>query len=88
MNEDPVEMLEIILEEYKSTEKGPGDSNREKVAVCMSRAAAVPYGRPLEITEIRDLIDKLFQCANPNYTPSGKAIISIITLDELEKRLR
>ncbi len=88
MNEDPVEMLEIILEEYKSTEKVPGGSNREKVAVCMARAAAVPYGRSLEITEIRDLIDKLFQCANPNYAPSGKAILSIITLDELEKRLR
>ena len=88
MNEDPVEMLEIILEEYKSTEKQPGESNREKVAVCMARAAAVPYGIPLEITEIRDLVDKLFQCSNPNYTPSGKAIISIINLEELEKRLR
>jgi DNA mismatch repair protein MutL len=88
MNEDPVEMLEIILEEYKSTEKEPGESNREKIAACMSRAAAVPYGRTLDITEIRELVDKLFQCANPNYAPSGKAIINIITLEELEKRLR
>ena len=88
MNEDPVEMLEIILEEYKSTEKEPGESNREKIAVCMSRAAAVPYGRTLDITEIRELVDKLFQCANPNYAPSGKAIINIITLEELDKRLR
>ncbi len=88
MNEDPVEMLEIILEEYKSTEKAPGESNREKVAVCMARAAALPYGRVLDIIEIRDLVDKLFLCSNPNYAPSGKAIISIITLEELEKRLR
>ncbi len=88
MNEDPREMIEIILEEYKTTEKDPGDSNRDKIAICMSRAAAVPYGRTLEIPEIRELVDKLFQCTNPNYSPSGKAIISIITLDELDKRLR
>ncbi|MEA1887946.1 MAG: DNA mismatch repair endonuclease MutL [Bacteroidota bacterium] len=88
MNEDPVEMLEIILEEYKTTEKNPGESNREKVAACMSRAAAVPYGKALEIPEIRELVDKLFRCTNPNYSPSGKAIISILTLEELDKRLK
>jgi len=88
MNEDPREMIEIILEEYKSTEKDPGDGNRDKIAACMSRAAAVPYGKTLEIPEIRELVDKLFQCTNPNYSPSGKAIVSIITLDELDKKLR
>ena len=88
MNEDPIEMIEIILEEYKTTEKEPGESNREKVAACMARAAAVPYGKILEMAEIRELVDKLFQCTNPNYSPSGKAIISIITLDELERRLK
>ncbi|MFP4489194.1 MAG: DNA mismatch repair endonuclease MutL [Bacteroidales bacterium] len=88
MNEDPREMLEIIIEEYKTTEKEPGDSNKEKIAACMARAAAVPYGKGLEAEEIRELIDKLFQCTNPNYAPSGKTIISIITLDELDKRLK
>lgn len=88
MNEDPIEMLEIILEEYKTTEKEPGEGNREKIAACMARAAAVPYGRTLEIEEIRELVDKLFQCTNTNYSPSGKTIISIMTQEELEKRLR
>ncbi|MDT8402220.1 MAG: DNA mismatch repair endonuclease MutL [Bacteroidales bacterium] len=88
MNEDPVEMIEIILEEYKTMEKDPGENNREKIATCMARAAAVPYGRKLEIPEIRELVDKLFRCTNPNYSPSGKPIVSIITLEELDKRLR
>lgn len=88
MNEDPREMLEIILEEYKNTEKKPGESNRDKVALCMSRAAAVPYGRALAIQEISELIDKLFQCKDHNYSPSGKPIISIITLEELDKKMK
>jgi DNA mismatch repair protein MutL len=88
MNEDPAEMIEIILEEYKTMAKEAGESNREKIATCMARAAAVPYGRSLEAEEIRELVDKLFQCTNPNYSPSGKAVISIITMDELDKRLK
>ena len=88
MNEDPREMLEIVIEEYKTTEKDPGQTNKEKIALCMSRAAAVPYGKKLEIPEMRELIDKLFQCMNPNYAPSGKAIISIVTLEELDRRLK
>jgi len=88
MNEDPVEMIEIILEEYKTMEKDPGESNREKIAACMARAAAVPYGRTLEMPEIREIVDKLFLCTNPNYSPSGKPIVSIITLEELDKKLR
>jgi len=88
MNEDPREMLEIVIEEYKTTEKDPGQTNKEKIALCMSRAAAVPYGKKLEIPEMRELIDKLFQCMNPNYAPSGKTIISIVTLEELDRRLK
>lgn len=88
MNEDPAEMIEIILEEYKTMDKEPGESNREKIAACMARAAAVPYGRSLEMPEIIELVDKLFQCTNPNYSPSGKPVISIITMEELDKRLR
>lgn len=88
MNEDPVEMLEIIIEEYKTVEKDPGESNKERIAMCMSRATAVPYGKKLDTGEIRELVDKLFQCTNPNYSPSGKPVLNIITLDEVDKRLK
>jgi len=88
MNEDPVEMLEIIIEEYKTVEKDPGESNKERIAMCMSRATAVPYGKKLDPGEIRELVDKLFQCTNPNYSPSGKPVLNIITLDEVDRRLK
>ncbi len=88
MNEDPREMIEIILEEYKTTERVNEKKNTEKIAKCMARASAVPYGKELGPEEIRELIDKLFQCTNPNYSPAGKPVISIITLEEIEKRLK
>jgi DNA mismatch repair protein MutL len=33
-----------------------------------------------------DLIDRLFACANPNFTPDGKRITTTLSLEELEKR--
>jgi len=36
--------------------------------------------------EAQRLVDALLQSDNPEYTPGGKKIISIIGADELEKR--
>lgn len=87
-NDDPVEMLEILLEEYKSTGNDPNISPREKLARSMARAAAIPYGRPLAEEEMRELFDTLFACSTPNWSPSGKPVVNIITVEELDKRLK
>lgn len=87
-NDDPHEILEVLLEEYKLTEREPAENNKERIAACMARATAVPYGRPLVYEEIAELVDRLFLCKNPNYSPGGKPVMNIITLEELDKRLK
>ncbi|MCU0362022.1 MAG: DNA mismatch repair endonuclease MutL [Bacteroidales bacterium] len=88
INEDPVEMLEILLEEYKKSESDPGRALIEKVAAGMAGASAIPYGKPLSRSEMENLFDMLFSCSAPNYSPGGKPVISIITLEEVDKRFR
>lgn len=87
-NDDPSEMLEILLQEYKSTQQDPASERKEKIASSLARASAVPYGRHLSNDEMQELFDTLFASATPNYTPDGKAVVNIITLDELDKRLK
>jgi len=87
-NDDPVEMLEILLEEYKATGNDPNISPREKIAISMARAAAISYGRTLAEEEMRELLDTLFACSMPNWSPTGKPIVNIITIEELDKRLK
>lgn len=87
MNDDPAEVIEIFIEEYKSTGNEPGLSAREKMARSMSRAAAMPYGKTLSNREMDDLFNTLFTCNSPNWSPSGKPAVSIITLEELDKRV-
>jgi DNA mismatch repair protein MutL len=85
---DPVMMLEILLEEFKKTQSDPATGIREKVASAMAGASAIPYGKVLMKNEMEDLFDTLFLCKAPNYSPKGKAVINILTLEEIDKRLR
>ena len=85
---DPVEMLEILLEEYKKTQSDPSTGSKEKIAAAMAGAAAIPYGKVLLKSEMEDLFDNLFACKSPNYSPKGKSVINILTLDDIDKRFR
>ncbi len=87
-NDNPAEMLEILIQEYKSTQQSPDQENNERVAISLARATAIPYGRHLTGEEMQELFDTLFACSTPNYSPSGKAIVTIITLEELDKRMK
>ena len=85
---DPLEMLEILLEDYKSTQEAPISGAKEKVAAAMAGAAAIPYGKILNQTEMENLFDTLFACQSPNYSPKGKPVISILTLEDIDKRFK
>jgi DNA mismatch repair protein MutL len=85
---NPIEMLEILLEDYKNTQADPSKGAKEKVAAAMSAASAIPYGKVFNQNEMEDLFDALFSCRAPNYSPGGKPVISIITLEEIDKRFK
>lgn len=85
---DPLEMLEILLEDYKNSEADPSKGAKEKIAAAMAGASAIPYGKTLNNNEMEDLFDTLFACQAPNYSPKGKPVIAIITLEEIDKRFK
>jgi DNA mismatch repair protein MutL len=85
---DPVEMLEILLEDYKNTQSVPSVGAKEKIAAGMACASAIQYGKVLTQGEMEDLFDTLFACQSPNYSPKGKPVIIIISLDEIDKRFK
>ncbi len=86
--EDPAEMLEIIIEEYKNSQSDPATLAKDKVAAAMASASAIHYGKQLTIKEMEVFFDMLFACKAPNYSPRGKPVINIITLEEIDKRYK
>jgi DNA mismatch repair protein MutL len=54
----------------------------------MAGAAAIPYGKVLTQGEMEDLFDTLFACQSPNYSPKGKPVIIILTLEDIDKKFK
>ena len=84
----PQEVIESLLEEYKQSVPDVKEKAREKVAVSLAKASAINYGQTLQPDEINELIDNLFACQTPNYSPTGKKILSILPIDDFEKMLK
>ena len=84
-NPSPVGILEKVLEEYKSSPMDTGGKVREHVATSLARAAAVKYGTELKPEEMNHLIDNLFACEIPGYSPDGKPVLSIVPVDLIDK---
>lgn len=83
-----VDTLEMMIEQFKSL-KGELDMGiPEKIARSTAQSSAISYGQQLSEQEMQELTDHLFACENPNYTPSGKLIVRIMDLDELDKQFK
>ncbi|MDP3641861.1 MAG: DNA mismatch repair endonuclease MutL [Bacteroidota bacterium] len=84
----PIEIIESLLEEYKNSPVNLQEKARETVAISLAQASAIPYGQTLKTGEISELIDNLFACQTPNFSPKGKKILSIMPLEDFEKLLK
>ena len=87
-NPDPKALIEKLLEEYKNTFGDIKTSAKERLARSMAAATSINYGKNLKPEEMNALVDELFACENPNYSPTGKMIIAIINMEELDTKLK
>jgi len=85
-NYSPTVLIEHFLEIFKGTEGDIKNDAREKIAKSLSQAAAIDYESNMTVIEMKSLIDNLFCCQVPGFSPSGKNIIQIMNMDEIEKR--
>ncbi len=81
----PEIIVEKLLEEYKNSPVDARAKAKEQVAISLAKASALDYGTELKQKEIDHLIDNLFACATPNYSPEGKKVLNIIPLEDIEK---
>lgn len=81
----PEIIVEKLLEEYKNSPVDARKKAKEQVAISLAKASALEYGVELKKEEIEHLIDNLFACATPNYSPEGKKVINILPLEDIEK---
>ena len=94
----PAAAVEGLLMQIK--EEGPSlrDNHRERLAAAMARSccAALFAGNNsggasssnVSAVEADALVRQLFACDEPNYTPDGRPVMTVISAVEAEKRLK
>ncbi|MFO7668615.1 MAG: DNA mismatch repair endonuclease MutL [Bacteroidales bacterium] len=83
-----VETLEMMIEQFKSLNGEVDMGMPEKIARSTARSSAISYGQQLSEQEMQELTDQLFACENPNYTPTGKLIVRIMDVEELDNQFK
>ena len=80
-----VSLLQEIVAD--ATEKGCTSATdiHSTLALGMARRSAVTYGEVLGNEEMETLVNDLFASSNVNYTPDGKAILSILPQRDIEQ---
>ncbi|WP_300701385.1 DNA mismatch repair endonuclease MutL [Bacteroides sp.] len=82
---NPVELVRSMV--HTAIEKG--NDVKEEVhtilALTLARAAAIVYGQVLSNDEMANLVDNLFACPTPNYTPDGRIVLSTLKEEDIEK---
>ncbi|MBK6285021.1 MAG: DNA mismatch repair endonuclease MutL [Draconibacterium sp.] len=81
----PELVVEKLLEEYKNSPVNARSKAKEQIAISLSKASSLDYGTDLKQEEIDHLIDNLFACATPNFSPEGKRVLTIIPVTDIEK---
>ena len=82
----PVDLIRNMV--HTAQEKGA--DVREEVqsilALTLARSAAIVYGQALSEEEMANLVDSLFACQTPGYTPDGRTVLITVKEEEIEKR--
>ena len=83
---DPKETLFNLLFYYKSTSTDLKSRYYDNLAKGLAKVTAIGYGKSLTSEEMREIVDQLFACRTPNFSPDGKNVIVTLTLEEIEKK--
>lgn len=77
------EAFEGLIEQYKFHKAELSLDRQESMARAMARQSAIKAGQHLAGQELQAIIDQLFACSNPNYTPGGKLIFYMLNVDQI-----
>lgn len=72
-------LLEGLIEQFKKNQSELQLPMQENLARAMAKRTSLHAGEKLGVEEMEALVERLFACTNPNYSPEGKP--TFFTLD-------
>lgn len=81
----PVELVRTMVSNAAERGGSVRSDVQNAIALTLANSAAIVYGQALSPEEMADLIDRLFSCQTPNYTPDGLAVLTTISEADIQK---
>ena len=81
-------IIDILLEQYKHFSNEVKFSKREKLIRSLARQQSIKTGVQLTEREMRQLVNNLFACEQPNVTPDGNPTYLEFKQEQLEKMFK
>jgi len=85
---DAKDLVERVIASFQDRPVDLMEEIKSQLALVLAQSSAVNYGISLKQEEMNALFNQLFACQNPGYSPSGKKIISIMAMWDIEKLLK
>lgn len=82
--ENEKELFEALIEQYKQSKNDLEISAGEHLMRTLAKRTASNQMRKMEVKEMEELINQLFNCANMNYSPDGKPTFKLIERTTIE----
>ncbi len=76
-------LFEGIIEQFKKNKDELSLDNAENMARSIAKRSGIRQGQKLNNEEMGALIDQLFACNNPNYSPDGGVTFTMLSLDKI-----
>lgn len=90
----PTMAVEELLTQIKEEGMSLRDNHRERLAAAMARSCCAALfvsdgvASPVTAVEADALVRQLFACDEPNYTPDGRPVMTVVSAIEAAKRLK
>jgi len=81
-------LFESLIEQFKLNKSELKLNNKDNLARALAKRTCIKHGVKMGSTEMNSIIDQLFACKNPNYTPSGAITLVIWGLDKVAQLFR
>lgn len=85
LNGNEKHTIELLLEQFKHFSSDLRFNKREKIIQCIARQNAVKAGQSLGETEMKILVEELFNCETPSVTPNGNSVFVEFNDEQLMK---
>lgn len=82
------ELLERFLDSVKHDADRSGVPGKEDTAKSLAMGSSIRPGTKMESEEMRSLVDELFACEVPYFSPRGLPTIITFTLEDLDQKFK